>query len=87
LVLALHATYWLCSTKWRDGKWSRLGTDPDNRTRLLFSRYANFSDWVKDGDDVKGKVKIEMLKGKSKVDHLGIRVELIGVIENLFDKT
>jgi vacuolar protein sorting-associated protein 26 len=27
-----------------------------------------------------------MLKGKSKVDHLGIRVELIGVIENLFDK-
>jgi vacuolar protein sorting-associated protein 26 len=41
---------------------------------------------VQDGDDVKGKIKIEMLKGKSKVDHLGIRVELIGVIENLFDK-
>lgn len=35
---------------------------------------------------MKGKIKIEMLKGKSKVDHLGIRVELIGVIENLFDK-
>jgi vacuolar protein sorting-associated protein 26 len=41
---------------------------------------------MKDGDDVKGKIKIEMLKGKTKVDHLGIRVELIGVIENLFDK-
>lgn len=27
-----------------------------------------------------------MLKGKSKVDHLGIKVELIGIIENLFDK-
>ena len=39
-----------------------------------------------DGDDVRGKIKIEMLKGKSKVDHTGIRVELIGVIENLFDK-
>jgi hypothetical protein len=26
-----------------------------------------------------------MLKGKSKVDHLGIKVELIGIIENLFD--
>ncbi len=37
-------------------------------------------------DDVKGKIKIEMLKGKSKVDHLGIKVELIGIIENLFDK-
>ena len=37
-------------------------------------------------DDVKGKIKIEMLKGKSKVDHLCIKVELIGIIENLFDK-
>lgn len=35
---------------------------------------------------MRGKIKIEMLKGKSKVDHLGIRVELIGVIENQFDK-
>ena len=35
---------------------------------------------------MKGKIKIEMLKGKSKVDHLGIKVELIGIIENLFDK-
>lgn len=35
---------------------------------------------------MKGKIKIEMLKGKTKVDHLGIRVELIGVVENLFDK-
>jgi len=42
---------------------------------------------VQDGDDVRGKIKIEMLKGKSRVDHLGIKVELIGVIENLFDKT
>jgi hypothetical protein len=36
---------------------------------------------------VRGKIKIEMLKSKAKVDHLGIRVELIGVIENLFDKS
>lgn len=35
---------------------------------------------------MRGKIKIEMLKGKSRVDHQGIRVELIGVIENLFDK-
>lgn len=27
-----------------------------------------------------------MVKGKSRVDHQGIRVELIGTIENLFDK-
>lgn len=36
---------------------------------------------------MRGKIKIEMLKNKSKVDHMGIRVELIGVIENLFDKS
>ena len=41
---------------------------------------------LQDGDDIKGKIKIEMVKGKSRVDHQGIRVELIGTIENLFDK-
>ena len=39
-----------------------------------------------DGDDIKGKIKIEMIKGKTRLDHTGIRVELIGTIENLFDK-
>ena len=28
-----------------------------------------------------------MVKGKSKVDHQGIKVELIGTIENLFEKS
>ena len=28
-----------------------------------------------------------MLKGKSRVDHQGIRVELIGTIENQYDKS
>ena len=27
-----------------------------------------------------------MLKGKTRIDHQGIKVELIGTIENLFDK-
>jgi hypothetical protein len=27
-----------------------------------------------------------MIKGKNRVDHMGIKVELIGTIENLFDK-
>ena len=27
-----------------------------------------------------------MMKGKTKLDHLGIKVELVGCIENLFDK-
>lgn len=38
-----------------------------------------------DGEDVKGQVTINLNKGK-KLEHLGIRVELVGVIENLFDK-
>jgi vacuolar protein sorting-associated protein 26 len=38
-----------------------------------------------DGEDVKGKVSIEVKPG-SKVDHQGIRVELVGQIENQFDK-
>ena len=38
-----------------------------------------------DGEDVKGQVLINLNKGK-RLDHLGIRVELIGIIENLYDK-
>jgi len=38
-----------------------------------------------DGEDIKGQVSITLNKNK-KIDHLGIRVELIGVIENLYDK-
>lgn len=40
---------------------------------------------AQDGEDVKGQVLINLNKGK-KLDHLGIRVELVGVIENLYDK-
>ena len=38
-----------------------------------------------DGEDVRGKVAIEVKSG-SRIEHQGIRVELVGVIENLFDK-
>jgi len=38
-----------------------------------------------DGEDIKGQVAITLNKNK-RIDHLGIRVELIGVIENLYDK-
>lgn len=38
-----------------------------------------------DGEDVKGKCIINLNKGK-KIEHLGVRVELIGIIENLYDK-
>lgn len=38
-----------------------------------------------DGEDIKGKATIKLLKGK-KIEHTGIRVELIGVIENMYDK-
>ena len=38
-----------------------------------------------DGEDVKGQVLINLNKGK-RLDHLGIRVELVGIIENLYDK-
>ena len=38
-----------------------------------------------DGEDVHGQVIINLLKNK-KLDHLGIRVELVGVIENLQEK-
>lgn len=37
-----------------------------------------------DGEDVKGTVTINLSKGK-KLDHNGIRVELIGQLENLVD--
>ena len=37
-----------------------------------------------DGEDVKGQAIVNLTKGK-RLDHLGIRVELIGVIENLYD--
>ena len=39
-----------------------------------------------DGEDIKGKITIEMSKGK-KIDHQGIKVELIGCVENMFDKS
>lgn len=39
-----------------------------------------------DGEDIKGQVGITLSKSK-RIDHMGIRVELIGVIENNFDKT
>ena len=38
-----------------------------------------------DGEDIKGKIIIDMSKGK-RIDHQGIKVELIGTIENLIDK-
>ena len=38
-----------------------------------------------DGEDVRGQVMINLNKGK-KLAPLGIRVELVGVIENLYDK-
>lgn len=38
-----------------------------------------------DGEDIKGEIAINLNKTK-RVDHNGIRVELIGVIENLTDK-
>lgn len=38
-----------------------------------------------DGEDIKGQVAITLNKNK-RIEHLGIRVELIGVIENLYDK-
>ena len=41
--------------------------------------------FTQDGEDIKGQVSITLNKNK-RIDHLGIRVELIGVIENLIDK-
>lgn len=38
-----------------------------------------------DGEDIKGQVSITLNKNK-RIDHQGVRVELIGVIENLYDK-
>lgn len=40
---------------------------------------------TQDGEDVRGQVIINLNKGK-RLDHLGIRVELVGIIENLYDK-
>ena len=41
--------------------------------------------FFQDGEDIKGQVNITLNKNK-RIDHLGVRVELIGVIENLYDK-
>lgn len=42
--------------------------------------------WRKDKEDVNGKVGIYLQKGKP-IEHMGIWVELLGLIENSFDKT
>ena len=39
---------------------------------------------AQDGEDIKGKVFVNLLKGKS-VEHMGVRVECIGVFEFLKD--
>ena len=49
------------------------------------SKISNGVSLLQDGEDVKGQVTINLNKGK-KLDHLGIRVELVGIIENLYDK-
>lgn len=41
---------------------------------------------LQDGEDIKGKITIELSRGKQ-LDHQGIKVELIGAVENLVDKT
>ena len=46
---------------------------------------AKFIFSLQDGEDIKGQISIQLNKSK-KIDHMGIRVELIGVIENLYDK-
>ena len=38
-----------------------------------------------DGEDVRGQITVNLLKNK-KLDHMGIRVELVGIIENNLDK-
>lgn len=38
-----------------------------------------------DGEDIRGQVMINLNKGK-RLDHMGVRVELVGMIENLYDK-
>jgi hypothetical protein len=40
---------------------------------------------LQDGENITGSVSINLNKNK-RIDHLGIRVELIGIIENLYDK-
>jgi vacuolar protein sorting-associated protein 26 len=41
---------------------------------------------IQNGEDIKGKVIINLNKGGKRVDHLGIRVELLGTIENVMEK-
>ena len=40
---------------------------------------------MQDGEDVRGQIVINLNKGK-KLEHLGIHVELVRIIENLHDK-
>lgn len=37
-----------------------------------------------DGEDIKGKVFINLMKGK-KVEHMGVRIECVGIVENKLD--
>jgi vacuolar protein sorting-associated protein 26 len=39
-----------------------------------------------EGDDIKGKVLITVNNKGKKLDHAGVRVELVGLIENCLDK-
>lgn len=53
-------------------------------TNDFFTVILNFCQ-SQDGEDVHGQVSILLNKNK-RIDHLGIRIELIGVLENLYDK-
>jgi hypothetical protein len=48
-------------------------------------KFICITNLLQDGEDVRGQVIINLNKAK-KLDHLGIRVELVGIIENLYDK-
>ena len=71
----------------KEGSKAPKGTDKETSTRHQFTWYVIFlTSTFQDGEDVKGNIAINF-KGSSKLEHQGIKIELIGVIENQFDKT
>jgi|JI10StandDraft_1071094.scaffolds.fasta_scaffold580133_1 hypothetical protein len=63
------------------GTWKNIDNEP-----IKYFVYMVKSIWRKDKEDVNGKVGIYLNKGKP-IEHMGIWVELAGVIENRTDKT
>eukprot|EP00347_Sterkiella_histriomuscorum_P007696 403347921 len=85
---ASQNTYRLHDTQLNQEYTEKQNDDSQNVYQLSSGRKSLQNDWINfrsnDGEDVKGKVIINIFKGNI-FEHQGITVELVGIIENSLD--